>query len=214
MNLEGIRGLLADHQRYHSEFQISYFMIASNGLTPYGMYKQCLRELDRRHSILCELYGERELLEMQLRERWWNPWLRRLSIRLRVGHARRMMQFRQLCENITDSERETEQLYEHAVDLKKHVGELTDERRRELDVEFWQAKLRRNAALDVASGSGLGEMSRGTLDLLWSVPLEMRLDALADVREGEAIKQAEFGHLPLHGGSNGIGSNGSPLQLD
>ena len=214
MNMDGIRGLLADHQKYHSEFQLAYFMIASNGLTPYGMYKQCLRELDRRHSVLCDHSGERELLEMQLRERWWSPWLRRLSVRVRVAHTRRMMQFRQLCESIKDCERETQQLYEHARDLKAQVGELTDERRRQLDVQFWQAKLRRIAAMDIASGTGVGEISRSTLDLLWSVPLEMRLDVLADAREGKAGIQAEFGQLPLPGRINGFDANGSTVEPD
>ena len=124
------------------------------------------------------------------------------------------MQFRQLCETIRDCERETGHLYDYAVKLKEEVGDLTDERRRQLDVQFWQARLRRNAALDMASGNGFGEISRGTLDLLWSVPLEMRLDALADVREGKALKQAEFGQLPLPGGINGFDPDGGSRGPD
>jgi len=50
---EEVNTLLADHQPLHSEYQIRNFIIARSGCrNVWGMYKQCLRELASRKSII------------------------------------------------------------------------------------------------------------------------------------------------------------------
>ena len=51
---------------------------------------------------------------------------------------------------IRDTEREFRRFYAHAVKLKAHLGELTEERIDALETEHWMHKLKQQAALDGA----------------------------------------------------------------
>jgi hypothetical protein len=60
--------LFADHQLYHSEFQMDNLITLRAGGTLYGQYKQALRELYKRYRGLKQLYGEKELLQVDIDE--------------------------------------------------------------------------------------------------------------------------------------------------
>jgi hypothetical protein len=47
-----LKAMLDDHQKYHSNLQIDRFIIYKSGVTPYGMYKQALRELYSRYESM------------------------------------------------------------------------------------------------------------------------------------------------------------------
>lgn len=63
-----LRALLKDHQDGHSDFQADYFITLRAGGTPYGCYKQALRELSKRCRGLRELHIQRKLLLLEITE--------------------------------------------------------------------------------------------------------------------------------------------------
>jgi len=172
-----LQALLQDHQLYHSMFQQDYFITArSGGPTAYGQYKQALRELHKRYRGLKELYAARELLKVDIDELAESEPATRFELRRKdINLAQKVMQMEDLEHNIRDTEREFKRFYQQAMALKAQVGELTDERREQLDREMWQAKMQEMAALDLAT---TGRLGTNTYELIASAPLDMRREVL------------------------------------
>lgn len=154
-----LRSLLATYRPFHSAHQIDHYIVARAGGTPYGMFKQAVRELRGRWQGLCTLYIERE--EMRRKETPTND----------LERARHQMQVEGIEVQIKDTEREFRRFYAHAVKLKAHLGELTDERIDALETEHWMHKLKQQAALDLLSE---GRVKRDTLELLMALDPETR----------------------------------------
>jgi hypothetical protein len=177
MNRESILELLADHQRFHSTFQIDYFITAESGGTVYGMYKQALRELDKRYRGLFGAGGllhDREDLTDELAElggRWWTRISRRRHARVQRQLRRKEAASVELDQVIHDSAREFLRFYQQATALKEQIGELTHERRDELDRDMWRHRLKKMAALDIAV---TGVPSSNTLEAITATPLDWR----------------------------------------
>lgn len=131
-----------DHQSCHSEFQMDHFITTKGGNGhPYGMYKQCLRQL---HGRFCNLIKKYETEE------------RTLALR--------------------DQEREFARFYTHAVHLKRtHIGELTPERRAELDRDMWHHQHKVMLAIDLICHE---RASAGWVERLLCLPIDMRREAL------------------------------------
>ena len=162
-----LRSLLATYRPFHSAHQIDHYIVARAGGTPYGMFKQAVRELRGRWQGLCTLYIERE--EMRRKDTPTND----------LERARHQMQVEGIEVQIRDTEREFRRFYAHAVKLKAHLGELTDERVDALETEHWMHKLKQQAALDLLSE---GRVKRDTLELLMALDPETRspiMDLLA-----------------------------------
>ena len=129
VDLPAIDNLLADYQPFASDFQLEAFVLGSSGFFHmWGMYVQCLRELDSRHRSLRE-YGRQ--IEEKTAERVMatGPEAERLDDALAQLRVTR-----------EDCDREYGVIYERAVDLKSAIGEVTPARRAELDVDFWAHK--------------------------------------------------------------------------
>ena len=154
-----LRSLLATYRPFHSAHQIDHYIVARAGGTPYGMFKQAVRELRGRWQGLCTLYIERE--EMRRKDTPTND----------LERARHQMQVEGVEVQIRDTEREFRRFYAHAVKLKAHLGELTDERIDALETEHWMHKLKQQAALDLLSE---GRVKRDTLELLMALDPETR----------------------------------------
>lgn len=60
--------LLADHHYLHWSTQLDHFITVRAGGTPYGMYKQALRELDKRERGLNGMYADRDRLLVDIAE--------------------------------------------------------------------------------------------------------------------------------------------------
>lgn len=154
-----LRSLLATYRPFHSAHQIDHYIVARAGGTPYGMFKQAVRELRGRWQGLCTLYIERE--EMRRKDMPTND----------LERARHQMQLEGVEVQIRDTEREFRRFYAHAVKLKAHLGELTEERIDALETEHWMHKLKQQAALDLLSE---GRVKRDTLELLMALDPETR----------------------------------------
>lgn len=166
--------LLADHQTGHSELQIDSFILAESGCTAYGMYVQCLRELDSRQDTLEGMKDDIATQQKELREREL-----RLTATLKLQR---------------DVQREHDRFLMHARALKAQVGELTTERRAALDDQMWIARITLNLAIEVFTN---GIPSAGTLATILSLPKDMQTQILATIpnqKEATAWLQARPTH--------------------
>lgn len=157
-----ISDLLAFHQEFHSNLQMDRFITAAAGGTPWGMFKQALRELATRYEAL-------------------KTDLQRLShltgTHLDPAHAQ--MQRDTLCRTIRDREREFVRFYAQACALKEMLGPINPDRIDQLDMEMWTHRARWEAAADLASGQPI---SRRTIDLIQALPEEVRAPVWVQIR--------------------------------
>ena len=188
MNHESLKALLADHQMYHSEFQMDHFITVRSGGTPYGMYKQAVRELYKRARGLRGLFTEHAKLEIDLAEKIDLQ----ESGKSKYDRARAIVEARELrgrldelAHNLADTEREFLHFYRQASALKKEIGELTAEKRDLLEREMWIHKMRAMAAMDYLTA---GRLTQGTLELLTCVPKGLRAMLLDEVRDSNKDK--------------------------
>lgn len=183
----GIEQLLFDHQPRHSDLQIDQFIVMKGNWTPYGRYKQALREIDSRYSGLQDMREDAELAVLDLddakvalqRELKGTPGFARKQIAYN-RQARRLEQIRR---TIATQQRELDRLVALATDLKQQIGELTPERREALDRETWSVRVRAMVALDMFTQGGL---SPATAELLIALPAEIRRPILEDARTVQA----------------------------
>jgi hypothetical protein len=178
--------LLSDHQLYHSDFQMDFWITLRSGGTPYGCYRQALREIWKRSRGMSELRAQRDLLRLDIEE--LRPQMaaneptfgqRRAQIELR----RKRCQLRECRKALADTRRELDRFVAQARELRDLLGITTDnplspERRAELDRQMWAHRLRQMAAVDYATQGRLG---RGTIELLAACPREMRQALAADL---------------------------------
>lgn len=166
---------LQDHQSAHSDFQMDYFITVKSGGTPYGCYKQALRELSKRTRGIEQLRFDRERLlvdiaELEARQR---KWIRGRFARMRdaIDLRQKRSQLAEMDRAIDETRREHDRFLQHAEHYRATVGELTDERRAELDADMWEHRIRCMAALDLMT---CGRLQRNTIEFLVSIPREMR----------------------------------------
>ena len=153
--------LLKDHQPFHSEFQMDHFITIRAGGTPWGMYRQALRELDSRKSALLEHYSKRQSLEMQKNT---------------------------LDRTIADQEREFKHFYAQAVALKNDLGELTPERKAQLERETWLHRLKMKAAIELRT---IGRVSEDTMETLLALP-KVEREAVLEVAQSTWLENQDL----------------------
>ena len=173
--------LLADHQPGHSEYQIDHFIVGRGNWTPWGRYRQALREIDKRLRGLSQLRDDRELAQVDLEE-LERTWVFRAATRRRnaVKHRRLEAQIQFLNRDIAECERELARLTAIAQGLKTQLGDLSPERRAALEEETWETRLRAMAGLDILTQ---GRITEQTLSLLLSLPRSRRDPILREVQE-------------------------------
>ncbi len=183
-----LQDLLKDHKLYHSEFQQDYFITGRSGGTQYGQYMQALRELYKRVRGLREAYCDREKLQLEIEEKAEES---NSEDRFKKGYAeieykRKSMQMEEIERSIHDTEVEFKRFYQQAVFLKEKIGELTDEKRRELDYDMWVYKVKEAAAIDFIT---VGRLSANTYELITSFPWKERIELIKKFRGENEIKQ-------------------------
>jgi len=152
--------LLADFQPFHSEFQMDAFITVQAGYNnPYGMYRQALRELSSRHATLRKVFFTRRKLAVDLREKRvtasgkaiepYSPPDEFEKIRAEISVDEILDEMAAIERRLKDQEREFRHFFAQALHFKSLVGELTPERRIELDEEFWYERLRTRLAIEI-----------------------------------------------------------------
>jgi hypothetical protein len=189
---------MADHRRFHSEYQIDHFVIGKFGETPYSQYCQALRELESREWALKQEVLELQRLEIERKN------LDPHSVFFEVDLAQAEIRRSQLERIIKDRERELGHVFCIARALKKELGEIDYAKRSELEAEAWEEKTKAKAALECASS---GYLSPATLEAVASLKSESRemvlafahpnnreslLDYIASGKQGGAPKAIKF----------------------
>lgn len=178
MDLKNLETLLGDHQTGMSDFQDDYFVTARAGGTTYGQYKQSLRELYKRFRGLRELvYGEHGQKAMDIEVRKLEHKLEnddlddfeREETELKLKHKYLISEENE--RSLNDTYREFMRFYQQAETLKERIGELTPERRRELEKDMWKYRVKEMAAIDYLQ---MGRLKNTTIEFLSCMPEEDR----------------------------------------
>ena len=117
-----IETLLAEHQHGHSDFQMDFVITVRNGGTPYGCYKQSLRELHKRWRLLVEISQQAPddcTVSRDAKREFLRFYGQAIALRRSLGLA--------------DDQ------------------PMPDELRERLDVEMWEFRIRSMAAIDFLS---------------------------------------------------------------
>jgi len=177
-----IEKLLIDHQKFHSDFQIDNFIVGRSG-DDWAKYKQALREIETRNTSLTNLREQLELSAWQSLYRRVAIWLRPRRIRL-IYAARRRRSRAALVADISETERELKRFIELAKALRKHLGELTPERRKHLEAQTWFNKARQMILIDsIVNG---GQPSEKTVEFILGLPMDMQNKLLIGYQAGQA----------------------------
>ena len=164
-----LKTLLDDHQTGMSEFQDDFLVTVRAGGTEYGCYKQALRELYKRFRGLRESICDRDILKIEINQLDKSDGE---ELKDKVEHRRKTMQMEECDRSIKDTQREFVRFYQQAIYLKEKIGELTDEKRKKLDMEMWEHKIKEMAVVDYNTR---GVLSENTLTFVHACPKEMKL---------------------------------------
>jgi len=169
-----LKELLDDHQTGMSQFQDDYLVTTRAGGTLYGQYKQALRELYKRFRGLRELTSSNarlqidiEELELQIKDDDDSFYTKRKK----VDYKEKVMLMEESQRAISDTKREFTRFYQQAAHLKEKIGELTNEKRHQLDMDMWEFKIKEMAVIDWITS---GRLRNSTFEFLHACPQEMK----------------------------------------
>lgn len=168
----------ADHRPEHSDFQIENFIIGAQG-NEWARYRQALRELAARVDGMRAKTIEIKTLTAEVKSfngGGWNP-IGREKRRLKAALMRSRLKSERMA--FKSKMREFLKFYQIAVALKRSLGEISTEQRRELESKMWVEKARKMAAIDLLS---IGGLQRSTVEFIVSFPKEIRHQILSDLR--------------------------------
>ena len=182
-----LKELLNDHQTGMSQFQDDYFVTTRAGGTLYGQYKQALRELYKRFRGLRELTcnQERLVIDIEELEKKIETAISFELKRAKVDYKEKIMLMEESQRVIKDTEREFSRFYQQACFLKEQIGELTDEKRNQLDQEMWVFKVKEMAIIDWYT---TGFLRNNTYEFLNSLPMKLRKKVALELNDQNKLK--------------------------
>jgi hypothetical protein len=186
-----LKELLNDHQLFHSEFQQDYFITGLSGKTLWGMYKQSLRELYKRTRGLRESYCDREKLEVEIEQQYEIANKKKDYYKAKfaaIEYKRKTMQLEELNRVIKDTEREFKRFYQQALSLKEKLGELTEDKKKELEEETQIFKIKEMICIDLRTR---GMLSNVSYERINAVPYKIKKKILDDISSGNILKWYE-----------------------
>jgi hypothetical protein len=167
-----VETLFLDFHPEHSEFQIENFIIGGQGGT-WAQYRQVLRELGGRHegvkAFRSEIICKKKEIEAE-RRKWFKDRKKIERLTKEIESAKK---------SFKPKAREYFTFYKLAVELKRKLGEITPQKRRQLEAEMWVEKAKRMAAIDLIS---IGGLQRSTVEFVTSFPRELRRQIFSDLR--------------------------------
>lgn len=151
--MESLDVLLADHSHYHTTLQCRSFITAKAGVTPFGQYRQALRELNSRtwsafdemlrmEELRVDIEEETETIENLERVIEHHGANERSIRRAQIRRARAEVELVQLERSLGDRLREWAEFYAQAVTLRGQLGllpgeTLDREKREELEASMF-----------------------------------------------------------------------------
>lgn len=175
-----LSALLADHRPFHSAVQIDRFILGEHGVTPWGIYRQALRELASRWDALKAdaLAIMEHRCAIETAEDWGVGKVIRAKARSAIETIERTMR---------DRMREFCRFYAVASSLMPRFEGLTEEVREALDVDEWAARARLKAGRDLIV---YGQVSPETRDLVFALPTGSRFDPCEKETRAALIQSA------------------------
>jgi hypothetical protein len=161
--------LLKDYNPKHSRYQISNYIIALNGRTKYGQYKQVLREIFPRVNNITQALAEIAILEQEiaiLQEANYENFGDKYKIE-KIKQQRKHVRLKQQKDHLQIQLKEFKEFYSIALQLKNELGELTEQRKEELEKEYWVITFKEKIALELACN---GIVSQNTLETILAMP--------------------------------------------
>ena len=156
-----------------TEFQHDRFVTGMAG-TPYGQYRQALRELNARFDGLRDAYCELESLQVDIDEQQYiidnsdNEFDRR---RAEITYKQKMFLLESRKRAITEKEDDALSFYRQAVQLKEQVGNINSDNQEQFNEEYWEHKIKKMAALDLMTN---GRLSRSTIETSLALKGDLR----------------------------------------
>ena len=206
-----LKELLDDHQLFHSKFQQDQLITTKGVGTPYGQYKQSLRELYKRVRGYREDVANRDQLIVDIDELEWeleNSELDQFEARRKEIELKRKIALLEESERLVkETAREGKRFYQQAVALKNMIGELTSEKREKLDREMWVEKIKWMGMIDVLTKGRVGTNSlefamaldgvaREEVKRLFQNPAELEKDVEKNARLLANNMAAQMKELP------------------
>jgi hypothetical protein len=189
-----INELLEDHRTGQDATQLGSFVLG--GRTAWGTYKKAIRELYKRIRGLRQMITAHDLLLIDMEEAQDRIASdderdsRRAAIELRAMSG----QLEESERNIRDTKREAALCCRVANELKNEFGEITEERRSELDREEWRWWHLKRAAISKLT---TGRVDDVTLKNLISLPISERDEWLSVIKDDKAlielVDKSEYG---------------------
>jgi hypothetical protein len=178
--------LMADHRPFHDSFQLDHVILGgANGVTAWGAYRQCLREISDRLDAIKHDAVHLELLIAERGEAEYaeaitetsHPW-ERIRIHARVVKSRLDIDSAERVAR--DRMREFMRFVRHAEALKDYLGEISDAKRESLEMEFWRERIRLAAATDLLAG---GALTVATVEAIRMLPPIARAAVITELRD-------------------------------
>ena len=198
-----LKTLLDDHQTGMSQFQDDYLVTTRAGGTLYGQYKQALRELYKRFRGLRELTSNNARLQIDIEEleykvKYATDNDNQFKVKKNeVDLKEKIMLMEESQRAIKDTKREFTRFYQQAAYLKEKIGELTDEKRHQLDMEMWEFKIKEMAVIDWISS---GRLRNSTFEFLHACPKEMKMRIAQELQNQDKLIEwydtKEEQHIP------------------
>lgn len=167
--------LLNDHQLYMSKFQHDHLITIRAGGTLYGQYKQSLRELYKRVRGYRETTANRDLLIVDIDELQFqleNNDLGQFEKRRKeIEFIRKTALLEESNRVVNETAREGARFYQQAVALKEQIGDLTPEKRKQLDFDMWVFKIKQMAFYDFVT---TGRVGRNAFEYACALPADAR----------------------------------------
>ena len=145
-----VESVLQDHQLYHSDFQMDSFITSNSGdHHPWGMYRQVLRELHNRKTIVIDSEHNLKELEITIEERllklrkWGWGRKHKLSKQRQILELEKIRRSKiTMVAQLEDVIREIKRFSEQARLLRQELGPLDDEKRKTLEEGYWLHRLK------------------------------------------------------------------------
>ncbi len=176
-----IESLLADYEAIHSCFQIKHFIVGASG-DKWAQYKQALREIDARYNNLIDMEWQQQVaISASVKKKWYAV--------LGVGKQSVNKVLEKKNREISGIKKELARFIEIAEKLKAELGEITEERRYQLETESWKNKGIKMAAIDILA---TGRISNQTYDFVFSLPKESQLELFAKLSNQQPMALLGF----------------------
>lgn len=129
--------ILNDYRGGHDHVQVERFILAKEGVTLFGAYRQCLRE------IVSRLVGV-----------------------FKKPDSTKAMAVPLIHHQLAESTDELKAFVSHAIAMKADLGEITPEKRYRFEREFWHTKIKAMGAVDYIVDGRLGRDTIGLASAL------------------------------------------------